>query len=93
VLPLPIQVFHALDADPNGSNPLNPAAGVQAIELDWEGDSEVTVLGFEDKRPTDPEFDGDFNDLVLAIGPDPLDGATIDEIVTDLAIPDDALLG
>ena len=53
----------------------------------------MTVLGFEDKRPTDPELDGDFNDLVLAISQDPLDSATVDEIATNLALPDDALLG
>ena len=93
VLPLPIEVFHALDSNPDGINPLNPAGGVQAVDLNWEGAEEVTVLGFEDTRPTDPAFDGDFNDLVVAVSDDPLDGATIDRIAADLGLSDDTLLG
>ena len=93
VLPLPIEVFHALDSQPDGINPLNPAAGVQALDLNWEGSEEVTVLGFEDTRVTDPAFDGDFNDVVVAISEDPLDANTIDRIATDLGLPADTLLG
>jgi hypothetical protein len=93
VLPLPIEVFHALDSQPDGINPLNPAGGVQAIDLNWEGSEEVTVLGFEDTRVTDPAFDGDFNDVVIAVSADPLDPSTIDQIAADLGLPADTLLG
>ena len=93
VLPLPIEVFHALDSQPDGINPLNPAAGVQAVDLNWEGSEEVTVLGFEDTRVTDPAFDGDFNDLVVAVSEDPLDPSTMAQIATDLGLPSDTLLG
>lgn len=92
VLPLPIEVFHALDSQPDGINPLNAAAGVQAIDLSWQGREDVTVLGFESTRVTDPEFDGDFDDVVVAVSADPLDDATIDQITTDLGLPADALL-
>ncbi len=93
--PLPLQIFHALDGRQNGINPLNPAGGVQAIDLDWEGEGEeeVEVIGFEAKRATDPDFDGDFNDVILAISHDPLDSATIDQIAADLQIPEDTLVG
>jgi hypothetical protein len=93
VLPLPIEVFHALDSRPDGINPLNPAAGVQAIDLEWEGSEEVTVLGFEDTRVTDPAFDGDFNDVVVAVSDDPLDANTVERIATDLGLSADTLLG
>ena len=52
----------------------------------------MTALGFEDQRPTDPEFDGDFNDLILAVSHDPLGEATLDQIVADLGIPEDTLV-
>ena len=93
VLPLPIEAFHALDSKVDGVNPLNPAGGVQAIDLNWEGSEDVTVLGFEESRVTDPAFDGDFNDLVVAVGDAPLDEQTIERIATDLGIPGDILLG
>jgi hypothetical protein len=93
VLPLPIEVFHALDSQSDGINPLNPAAGVQALDLNWEGSEEVTVLGFEDRRVTDPTFDGDFDDVVVAISEDPLDANTIERIATDLGLAADTLLG
>jgi hypothetical protein len=53
----------------------------------------VTVLGFEDTRVTDPAFDGDFNDVVVAISDDPLDPNIIDRIAVDLGLPEDTLLG
>ncbi|MCI0429950.1 MAG: hypothetical protein L0210_05340, partial [Rhodospirillales bacterium] len=92
VLPLPIQIFHALDGTSDGINLLNPAGGLQAIELEWEDDA-LTLLGFEDRRVTDPEFDGDYNDLVLAVSDSPLDAATIQEIATELGLAEDTLIG
>ncbi|HXV25718.1 MAG TPA: hypothetical protein VED46_15860 [Alphaproteobacteria bacterium] len=93
VFPLPLQIFHALDGYRDGINPLNPAGNVQAIDLNWEGEGDVEVIGFEDRRVTDPDFDGDFNDVILAISHDPLDSATIDQIAADLQIPEDTLVG
>lgn len=92
VLPLPLQVFHALDGNSDGINLLNPAGGLQAIELEWEDDA-LTLLGFEDRRVTDPEFDGDYDDLVLAVSDSPLDAATIQEIATELGLAEDTLIG
>jgi hypothetical protein len=82
---LPVPSFHALDSDSgDGFNFLNPAAGVQAVELEpsalGENDAaggEATVLGFEDLLTTDPSFDGDFNDAVVAVSATP--------VATDLA--------
>ncbi|MCP5364636.1 MAG: hypothetical protein H6905_05325 [Hyphomicrobiales bacterium] len=68
---LPIQAFHALGND-DGFNFLNPAAGVYAVELDTEATanfegSETSVIGFEETLITNPDFDGDYNDVVLGI--------------------------
>ncbi len=57
---LPIQGFHALGAG-NGYNLLNPGAGINAIE---SGDD---LIRFEDTRVTDPDFDGDFDDLIISV--------------------------
>jgi hypothetical protein len=74
---LPIPAFHALDGDPDdGVNFLNPAAGVQAVELETDAaedtaGEEVAVLGFEDLFTTDPAFDGDYNDTIVAVSAAP----------------------
>ena len=87
VLPLP--VFHALGND-DGFNFLNPAAGVQGVELesgfvedDLSGD--VSILGFEDQRATSERFDGDYNDVVIAVGDVPLSASTRDGLLGELA--------
>ncbi|WP_193369550.1 calcium-binding protein [Pelagibius marinus] len=74
-VPLPIQGFHALGGE-DGFNFLNPAAGSQATELDFDcldvgGEDGLTVVGFEDLRITDPDFDGDYNDFLVAVSRDP----------------------
>jgi hypothetical protein len=89
---LPVPSFHALDGDSDdGFNFLNPAAGVQAVELEpralGEDDAaggEVTVLGFEDLLTTDPSFDGDFNDAVVAVSDAPLATDLVNNLLGDL---------
>jgi hypothetical protein len=89
---LPVPSFHALDGNSeDGFNFLNPAAGVQAVELepsplgenDAAGD-EATVLGFEDLLTTDPSFDGDFNDAVVAVSATPLATDLANNLLGDL---------
>jgi hypothetical protein len=75
---LPITALHALDDDPaDGFNFLNPAAGVHAVELETDAvaataDGEVTVLGFEELLTTDPDFDGDYDDVLVGVSEAPL---------------------
>ena len=74
---LPITALHALDDDPaDGFNFLNPAAGAQAVELETDAvegtaGGEVTVLGFEELLTTDPGFDGDYDDVLVAVSEAP----------------------
>lgn len=87
--PLPLAALHALGND-DGVNFLNPAAGVNAIELDSlldDGDdgNELTLVGFEDTLVTDIRNDGDFNDVVLSVSHAPLDAAVVDALVGELA--------
>jgi hypothetical protein len=87
---LPVPSFHALDGDPDdGINFLNPAAGVQAVELETDAaedtaDGEITVLGFEDLFTTDPAFDGDYNDAIVAVSEAPLGAATVTSLLGEL---------
>jgi hypothetical protein len=89
---LPVPSFHALDGDSeDGFNFLNPAAGVQAVELEpstpGENDAaggEFTVLGFEELLTTDPSFDGDFNDAVVAVSATPLATDLVNSLLGDL---------
>lgn len=82
---LPLHAFHALGND-DGFNFLNPAAGVQAVELETplldedRLDFEVTLLGFDDLSVTDPRYDGDYNDVIVAVSERPLDAGTIAEL-------------
>jgi hypothetical protein len=68
---------------------LNPAAGVQAVELgrdaaeDTEG-GKVTVLGFEDLFATDPAFDGDYNDAIVAVSEASLGADTVTSLLGEL---------
>ena len=74
---LPIQALHALGGE-DSANFLNPAAGAQAVELetgavaDTATGGEVTVLGFEELLTTDPDFDGDYDDVLVAVSEAPL---------------------
>ncbi|MEO1016590.1 MAG: hypothetical protein AAFY56_02695 [Pseudomonadota bacterium] len=67
---LPLTVFHAIGND-DGFNFLNPAAGVNAVELEVDDFEETygdgTIIGFEDLRVTQGGYDGDFNDVVVAV--------------------------
>jgi hypothetical protein len=70
---LPIPAFHALDVNTHDDwNLLNPGGGIQAVEFepktldDGPWDDKAEVLGFEDMFSTDPEFEGDFDDVVVA---------------------------
>jgi hypothetical protein len=89
---LPVPAFHALDGDPDdGFNFLNPAAGVQAVELGPDaaedtGGGKVTVLGFEDLFTTDPAFDGDYDDAIVAVSEAPLGADTVTSLVGELDI-------
>ncbi len=73
--PLPIQAFHALGGG-NGFNLLNPGAGINAIEGEGFGE-DVEVIHFEETRVTDPDFDGDFDDLIVAISEAPVKGESL----------------
>ncbi|HET6161563.1 MAG TPA: hypothetical protein VFE34_24695 [Dongiaceae bacterium] len=88
---LPIPAFHALDVNTQDDwNLLNPAGGIQAVELDsdtlekssWEDKAEV--LGFEDMFATDPERDGDFDDVVVAVSRTPLPANLVADVTEDL---------
>jgi hypothetical protein len=87
---LPVPAFHALGGDPDdGINFLNPAAGVQAVELETDvaedtAGGEVTVLGFEDLLTTDPAFDGDYNDTIVAVSEAPLGADTVNSLLGEL---------
>lgn len=65
--PLPVPVFHAMGAR-NGSNLLNPGLGLQAVEweLSDERDDAFVLIGFEDQRRTQEDYDGDFDDFLIA---------------------------
>lgn len=88
---LPIPVFHAVDVNLRDDwNLLNPAGGIQAVELDPETledgpwDDEVEVLGFEDMFASDPEFEGDFDDVAVAVSRTTLPGSLVGDIIEDL---------
>jgi hypothetical protein len=88
---LPITAFHALDVNLHDDwNLLNPAGGIQAVELDpatledgpW--DDKAEVLGFEDMFASDPLFDGDFDDLAVAVSRTTLPGSLVADLIDDL---------
>ena len=71
---LPIPVFHALDVNTHDDwNLLNPAGGIQAVELESDAledsplDDKADMLGFEDMFAGDPEYEADFDDAVVAV--------------------------
>lgn len=86
--PLPIVALHALGNE-DGLNFLNPAAGLNAIELesvlaDLPDGGEITVVGFEDMLVTDAHNDGDFNDVVVAVSSAPVGSDTLAGLVGEL---------
>ena len=73
----------------DGLNFLNPAAGVQAVELEPDaaehtGGGKVTVLGFEDVFTTNPEFDGDYDDAIVAVSEAPLGADPVTSLLGEL---------
>lgn len=89
--PLPIPAFHALDVNTRDDwNLLNPAGGIHAVELesdeleDSPWDDKADVLGFEDMFVSDPEYDGDFDDVVVAVSRATLPAGLIASIAEDL---------
>lgn len=84
--PLPIQPLHVLGND-DGFNFLNPVAGVHAVELESETlgeEDDVILLGFEDKRVTDPDWDGDYSDLIVAVSEEPLSADLVESLLAEL---------
>ena len=89
--PLPIPAFHALDVNTHDDwNLFNPAGGIHAVELESEElegsrwDDKVAVLGFEDMFATDPLFDGDFDDVVVATSRTALPPCLVADLTDDL---------
>ncbi len=92
-VPLPIPGFHALDIDTTDNfNLLNLDGGIHAVELDVPdsilgiGEEDVSVLGFEDMFATDPEYEADYDDLVITISQESLAPATLAQLVEDLGL-------
>lgn len=90
---LPISAFHALDVNTRDDwNLLNPAGGIHAVELetdvleDGPWDDKAEVLGFEDMFATDPLFDGDFDDVVVAVSRISLPAGLVADLGEDLNI-------
>lgn len=84
--PLPIQALHVLGND-DGFNFLNPVAGVHAVELESDAqteDDDTILIGFEDGRLTSPDFDGDYNDLIVAVSEEPLSTEVVDSLLAEL---------
>ena len=75
---LPIQPLNALGAD-DGGNTLNPAGSLNAIGLRARapGAEGVRLIGFEDRLNTSPEWDGDFNDAIVAVSDASLAARTV----------------
>jgi hypothetical protein len=95
---MPITAFHTLDTSGKDNyNLLNPAGGVHAVELEAsnaEGgpnEIEATVIAMEDMFVSDPEFEGDFDDLIFAIGDTVMDAEEIDDLIDILEIDEFAL--
>ncbi|MBB4183794.1 hypothetical protein GGE07_000407 [Sinorhizobium terangae] len=81
---LPIQPLSALGAD-DGSNLLNPAGSMQAIGLSSKvpGTAGIEIVGFEDRLNTSPDYDGDFNDAIVAVSDMPLPSETLGQLVRE----------
>ncbi len=88
---LPIPAFHALDVDTHDDwDLLNPAGGIQAVDLEPDAlengawDDKAEVLGFEDMFASDPLFDGDFDDVAVAVSHTALPDKLVANLVDDL---------
>ncbi|WEX75564.1 hypothetical protein PYH37_000991 [Sinorhizobium numidicum] len=81
---LPIQPLSALGAA-DGSNLLNPAGSLQAIGLSStvEGAEGIEIVGFEDRLNTSPEYDGDFNDAIVAVSDTPIAATTLQQLLIE----------
>jgi hypothetical protein len=88
---LPIPAFHALDVNTSDDwNLLNPAGGIYAVEMEsdlleagsWS--DEIEVLGFEDMFVSDLAFDGDFDDVVIAVSQTTLPADLVADLAEDL---------
>jgi hypothetical protein len=89
--PLPLQIFHVL-----GSDLLNPGTGLQAVEWDLpdedDEEDELIILGFEEHRITEEDFDGDYNDLIIVVGDAPVDPGDFETITAASLQLDPALV-
>ena len=88
---LPIPAFHALDVNTRDDwNLLNPAGGIHAVELesgaleDNPWDDKADILGFEDMFVSHPEYNGDFDDVVVAVSRAALPASLIANVAEDL---------
>jgi hypothetical protein len=84
---LPISAFQLLGAT-QGADLLNPGTGIQGVEWDL-GKSDpnaLLLMGFEDQRLTQSDYDGDFNDLMFTYGGAPADPADFSGIGAASAI-------
>ncbi|WP_331373124.1 hypothetical protein [Sinorhizobium chiapasense] len=81
---LPIQPLSALGAD-DGTNLLNPAGSMQAIGLSSKvpGAAGIDIIGFEDRLNTSPDYDGDFNDAIVAVSDAPIASETLGQLVRE----------
>ena len=81
---LPIQPLSAFGAD-DGTNLLNPAGSLQAIGLSSKapGAAGIEIIGFEDRLNTSPEYDGDFNDAIIAVSDTPIADATLSKLLRE----------
>jgi hypothetical protein len=90
---LPIAAFHALDVNTRDDwNLLNPAGGIHAVELDPDAledsrwDEKADVLGFEDMFVSDPDYEGDFDDVVVAVSRTSLPAGMVADLAEDLSL-------
>lgn len=88
---LPIPAFHAIDLKLTDDwNLLNPAGGIHAVDLESDAlddsrwDDKADILGFEDVFATDPERDGDFDDVVVAVSRTALPAGLLGDVAEDL---------
>ncbi|WEX88283.1 hypothetical protein PZN02_000754 [Sinorhizobium garamanticum] len=81
---LPIQPLSALGAD-DGTNLLNPAGSMQAIGLSSKvpGTAGIEIVGFEDRLNTSPDYDGDFNDAIVAVSDAPIASEMLGQLVRE----------
>ncbi|AWI59567.1 hypothetical protein [Sinorhizobium fredii] len=81
---LPIQPLSALGAD-DGGNLLNPAGSMQAIGLSSKvpGTGGIEIVGFEDRLNTSPDYDGDFNDAIVAVSEAPIAAEVLDQLIRE----------